>query len=356
MHPSTLLEDFGNLLPWNLSRRRCFVSMIFGVFTSASVQQHKMARGFRLHESSHAKNDSICTRIRNFFRDFTINEGEFAQALIKTTGLKGPYTLALDRTNWKFGGLHINFLVLAVVVNNTVAFPIFWTLLPKAGNSNSTERIHILQSFIDLFGSNMIHEITADREFIGKVWIDFLIQNTIPFCIRIKENRLVDWGTQTKSIRCFFKHLNGRKSRFMEVNLDGHRLFFQGALTPTGELIIVMSNQDRSRNLLKKYKKRWTIELLFKNLKSNGFNLEETHMRHLERLHKLFAVVTMAFILAFLTGKQQEKIYKTPYKKTVRAPLFSTFRRGFDWIRQLIDEGKNKVIKHFQDLFGKIIR
>jgi len=356
MRPSTLLEDFGNLLPWNLSRRRCFVSMIFGVFTSASVQQHKMARGFRLHEASRAKTDSITTRIRNFLRDFTINEGEFAQALIKASGLKGPYTLALDRTNWKFGALDINFLVLAVVVNHTVAFPIFWTLLPKAGNSNGTERVHILQRFMDSFGVGMIHEITADREFIGKVWVDFLIKNNVPFCIRIKENRLVDWGAKTKSMRCFFKHLKGKKSRFMEVDLDGHRLFFQGARTPTDELIIVMSNKQGARNLLKKYKNRWTIELLFKNLKSNGFNLEETHLYHLERLHKLFSVVTMACVLAFLTGKQQEKISKTPYKKTVRAPLFSTFRRGFDWIRQLIDEGQNKAIKHFQTLLKKIIR
>lgn len=356
MRPSTLLEDFGNLLPWNLSRRRCFVSMIFGVFTSASVQQHKMARGFRLHEANSAKTESICTRIRNFLRDFSINEGEFAQALIKISGLKGPYTLALDRTNWKFGCLHINFLVLAVVVNHTVAFPILWTLLPKAGNSNSKERIHILQRFMDLFGADRIHEITADREFIGKVWIDFLVQNKIPFCIRIKENRLLDWGNQTKAIRCFFKHLKGKKSRFMEADLDGHRLFFEGARTPTGDLIIVMSNKHGARNLLKKYKNRWTIELLFKHLKSNGFNLEETHLVHLDRLNKLFAVVTMACVLAFLTGKQQEKISKTPYKKTVKALLFSTFRRGFDWIRQLIDEGGNKAIKHFQKLFEKIIR
>ena len=307
-------------------------------------------------KASHAKTNSICTRIRNFLRDFSINEGEFSQALIKISGLEGPYTLALDRTNWKFGCLHINFLVLAVVVNHTVAFPIFWTLLPKAGNSNGTEKIHILQRFVDLFGADMIHEITADREFIGKVWVDFLVQNKISFCIRIKENRLVDWGPQTKSMRCFFKHLKGKKSRFMETNLDGNRLFFQGARTATGELIIVMSNKQGSRNLLKKYKNRWTIELLFRNLKSGGFNLEETHLRHLERLHKIFAVVTMACVIAFLTGKQQEGIAKTPYKKTVKAPLFSTFRRGFDWIRQLIDEGKNKAIKHFQDLLRKIIR
>lgn len=356
MRSSTLLEDFGNLLPWNLSRRRCFVSMIFGAFISGSVQQHKLALGFSFYGSSTAKTASICARIRGFLRDFILNEDDFARALTTISGRKGPYRLALDRTNWKFGSLHINFLVLAVVVNHTIAFPIFWIMLPKAGNSNSTERINIIQKFINVFGVENIQELTADREFIGKVWVDFLIQNNVPFCIRIKENRLVEWGDQTKAMRSFFSHLKGKKTRFIEVVLDGHPLSFQGARTPTGDLIIVMSNQKSSRNLLKKYKNRWTIELLFKHLKSNGFNLEETHLIHLERLKKMFAVVTMAFLLAFLTGRQQEKKAPTSYKKTVNAPLFSTFRRGFDWIRRLILRDKNEAIKHFQTLFQKIIR
>jgi len=356
MRPSSLLEDFGHLLPWNLARRRCFVSMIFGVFLSGSVQQHKMAQGFTFGKQNNAKNESICARIRSFFRDFAFDYDDFARSIVKMTGLRDPYVLALDRTNWKFGRLDINLLVLAVVVNKTFAVPVFWVALPKAGNSNSAERISIIQRFIDVFGIGSIHEITADREFIGKVWVDFLIEKQISFCIRIKENRLVEWGDQTKAIRSFFNHLNGSGSRFAEFDLDGHRLYFEGARTPTGDLIIVMSNKKGARKLLKKYKNRWTIELLFRNLKSSGFNLEETHLVHLDRIEKMFAVVSMALLVAFLVGTRRESEDPTPYKQTVKAPLFSTFRRGFDWLRRLFSQGMNEVIQEFSKTLKKIIR
>jgi hypothetical protein len=57
--------------------------------------------------------------------------------------LKGPLFLALDRTNWKFGRIDINLLVLAVVVANQFSIPILWKALPKKGNSNTHERIDL---------------------------------------------------------------------------------------------------------------------------------------------------------------------------------------------------------------------
>ena len=359
MHPTPLLEDLKNLLPWNLARLHCFVSMIFGVLTSGSVQQHQMALGFPLGPVKTAKKPSkdasIIARIQSFFRCFPLKYDDIARALIQLSRCQGPYRLALDRTNWKFGRLHINFLVLAVVVNQTVAFPVLWTILPKAGNSNSAERIDLLQRFISLFGANSIAEITADREFIGKPWIDFLLVQKIPFIIRIKENRLVEFGSGSKNIINFFNHLNGKETREAEFRMDGYRLYFQGARTPTNDLIIVMSNYSKPNKLLKKYKNRWTIELMFKHLKSNGFNLEDSHFVHLDRLEKLFAVVTFAMLISYLTGKIQEKIRKTPYKKTVKAPLFSTFRRGFDWLKRLLINNKSLALKHFHSLFKKIL-
>jgi hypothetical protein len=64
----------------------------------------------------------------------------------------GSETLALDRTNWMLGCFAINFLVLSVV-HQGIAFPIFWTFLPKKGNSNTKERIELLNRFIDHFGT-----------------------------------------------------------------------------------------------------------------------------------------------------------------------------------------------------------
>jgi hypothetical protein len=72
------------------------------------------------------------------------------------------------------GCVAINFLVLSVVHQGT-AFPLFWTLLPKKGNSNTKEHIQLIDQFLGVFGSHKIKYLTGDREFIGQQWFTYLI-------------------------------------------------------------------------------------------------------------------------------------------------------------------------------------
>ena len=341
MDLAALLERYQTLLPWNLARTKCFVSMILGMITSGSVQQHKTALGFK----GAAQQKSVCARISNFLKNFNFNFADYAVAVLEMAGLQGSLFLALDRTNWKFGRVDINLLVLAVVVNGQFSIPLLWKALPKKGNSNTMERIDLLQMFIDIFGAHRISALTADREFIGKEWIDYLIQHAIPFYIRIKENRLVEWGEEMRHIADFFQHLKVGNKRHIQFNMDGHLLYFAGTRSTKGELVIVMSNQDVGLKILKIYKKRWKIELLFSNCKKNGFNLEDTHLRELDRIEKLFAVVCSALLICFMVGRVEEKKSPTSFKKTVKTPAFSTFRRGFDYLRKLLIQTRNVAIE-----------
>jgi hypothetical protein len=47
-------------------------------------------------------------------------------------------------------------------------------MLDKRGSSNSKERIELVNKFIRLFGKDAIGPIVADREFVGKQWLEFL--------------------------------------------------------------------------------------------------------------------------------------------------------------------------------------
>jgi len=75
----------------------------------------------------------------------------------------------MDRTNWKLGILHINILTLGIAYKG-IAFPLIWLVLPKQGNSNTNERIQLIERFIRIFGSDKIGCLTGDREFIGGEW------------------------------------------------------------------------------------------------------------------------------------------------------------------------------------------
>ncbi len=337
----SLLTAYKSLLPWNLSRTKCFVNMVLGVIISGSVQQHKMALGF----TEDCKSESICARIRGFFRSFSFNFEEYSQAIISMTPLTGAFSLALDRTNWKFGALDINLLVLAVVITDKFALPILWKALPKAGNSNSAERVDLLRTFLKVFGEGCISCLTADREFVGKVWIDYLIEHKIPFYIRIKENRLVEWGKGERNIADFFSHLRPREIRHIQFQMKGQKLYFAGTRSKSGELVVVMSNKSKGRKILKIYKQRWTIELMFRHCKSNAFGLEDTHLVHLDRIEKLLAVVVSALLFCFLKGTEMEKSSPTPYKKTIASKAVSTFRRGFDTLRKTIIHMRNDALE-----------
>ena len=61
------------------------------------------------------------------------------------------------------------------------------------------------------------------------------------------------------------------------------------------------------------YKKRWEIETAFRDMKSSGFNIEDTHLRDRERIARLFAMVCMALVWAYLVGEHKD-IYVKPIK------------------------------------------
>ena len=74
-------------------------------------------------------------------------------------------------------------LVVAVVYQG-LAFPLLFSLLPKAGNSNTQERIKLIDRFIGLFGRQSIDCLTADREFVEERWIEVSEWSKISYYIR----------------------------------------------------------------------------------------------------------------------------------------------------------------------------
>lgn len=264
-----------------------------------------------------------------FLKGQAIESKFFAKALISSLwGNNIPKMhLMLDRTNWKFGNQDINYLVLAVRIRK-ITFPLFWTMLDHQGNSDTQARIHLLNQFKEAFGLDKILSFSADREFIGKDWIDYLCEHKIPFFIRIKDNQLANFGTSKKPLKDFFTHLKNDASRPLYNIMDDARIFIVGKKIKDGHLVIISNVQDKDL-VLKTYKQRCDIERLFRNMKTQGFNLENTHMKDLKRLSKLMTLVAIAILYVSIVGLAQE----CTYKKTVRAPLYSYFTRALRWIK-----------------------
>ena len=93
------------------------------------------------------------------------------------------WILTMDRTNWKLGKLDINILALGIAYKRA-AHPPIWIPLPKRGNSNTGERIEVIDRFIRIFGVAKIKCLTADREFVGEGWFSYLLLKLISSRIR----------------------------------------------------------------------------------------------------------------------------------------------------------------------------
>lgn len=85
-----------------------------------------------------------------------------------------PWILSTDRTEWSFGSTRFNILMLGVV-HDGVAYPLIWEMLEKKGNSQSEERMDLLDRFDKIFPDAQIAYICGDREFVGKQWLTYLL-------------------------------------------------------------------------------------------------------------------------------------------------------------------------------------
>ena len=84
--------------------------------------------------------------MQRFFKNFDLDYTLIAQAIVKLTEIPQPGILSVDRTEWSFGKTRFNLLVLGIV-HNGVAFPVVSNALDKKGNSNSKERMDLIDRF-----------------------------------------------------------------------------------------------------------------------------------------------------------------------------------------------------------------
>ncbi|HAU2458168.1 TPA: IS4-like element ISLpn9 family transposase, partial [Legionella pneumophila] len=303
--------------------------------------------------SSPAKQDSRYTRIKRFFREFKIDFSSVSVWVIHCFGLSGQALyLSMDRTNWRWGKKDINILMLSVVYKG-IAIPLFWTLLAKGGNSDTRERIEIVQRFITKFGKSMIAGLLADREFVGDNWFAWLLTEKIPFCIRIKNNVITTNSRGLEvSIDALFYDLKSGEQRILQGlrKLWRQKIYLSALRLADGELLIVATDHLMDEPI-EHYALRWEIETLFSCLKGRGFNFEDTHMTQPDRIEKLLVLLTIAFCWAHKTGEWRHVQKAIKIKKHGRKGV-SFFRYGLDLLRDAALNGCQFIRHSFSDILG----
>jgi hypothetical protein len=298
---------------------------------------------------------STYRRLQRFFQHVRLGRDWAAPIAAKLAGLRGSWYLALDRTQWQIGTREVNFLVLAAVTRR-VRVPLMWTVIPGRGCSNSRQRIALMRRYLKLFDHSTICLLLADREFIGRDWIDFLCENNIPFAIRLRGDLRITTGEGHELTLDARLHRRRRTRHFTAWLGTGaargrHHLSFAAKRLQSGEWIVIATNRV-PRQALTAYRRRWAIECLFGDTKSRGLNLEDTRISDPRKLDLLMGLVALALAWAACTALRLLGT-RWPKRKAHGFLAKSWFRIGFDQIRHLLRSDPIKAIAPWLRIAGK---
>jgi hypothetical protein len=336
----------------NLSRLKIMALLIENIIQARTICLWKLCE----HIETGAKTLSVNRRLQRFVAEVVIQSELLAKFIIRACGVKDDIYLLLDRTNWKFGETNINILVLAISYEGK-GIPLFWKFLDKRGNSNELERVELLQKFKDTFPDIKIAGLLADREFIGEQWFLKLNKMNIPFFIRIRNNFIIKRKSRLGKVSCLFRRLNinGLKIYHKKRNILNVPLFISGTKIRNKfnkvDYCIVVSNYDHE-NPLYIYKKRWQIECMFKNLKSAGFNFEDTHIKKYDRLSNILSLLTIAYI--WITKVADKIVKENSFEKLLAhgRKLISHFRVGLRSLVSALTSTNSKTYTEYAKLLS----
>ncbi|MEG4447181.1 transposase, partial [Microcoleus sp. AT9_B4] len=95
------------------------------------------------------------------------------------------------------------------------AIPLYWSLLPKLGNSNFESQTTNLQPVLPLFSEYKVI-VLGDREFCSVDLANWLREKGVSFCLRLKKNHCIET-----------EHLVWQRLDELGI-IPGTSLYFQG--------------------------------------------------------------------------------------------------------------------------------
>lgn len=323
----------------NLARVKFMAHFIIALCKVKTVTFDKLASAF----DTTANPESSLRRIQRFIASYCFESDVVARLIFNLLPKQDKFRLTIDRTNWQFGSTDINIFMLGVVYDG-VAFPLLFSMLPKRGNSNTQERIDLIERFIRLFGLERIDSLVADREFVGAEWIEYLNQNHIRYYIRIRNNFKVFIPHKNTQLKAYWLFNAMKINEFYHypkiVRVNGELCYISGCKTKDEFLIIISFNKPMDAKYL--YRERWQIEMCFKSFKTSGFDIEKTHLQDSKRIEKLVLLIMIAFVWCYKVGIYLHQLKPITIKKHGRKAK-SIFKNGLDALNNLFLNTYSKV-------------
>jgi hypothetical protein len=289
----------------------------------------------------------IKTALKSEFREKQLNRAQRRKRSKLRFKTKNYVAVALDRTQWRDRNL-----LMVTIIWGSHALPIYWELLSKLGSSSFSEQKRVLGPVLALLKPYPV-VVIGDREFHSAKLADWLRTKGVDVVFRQKKSAFVATSDQPGQPLKQQGFQSGQSHFFTNVTIQkaepvcGFNLgvYWQRRYRRKGGkepwyLLTTLSNSKLVKDL---YQARWGIEMMFRDCKSGGYNLESTRVDS-TRFLALVLLITFAYWLATLGGHEFQSKHLVAYlgrkeKTPNNFPHHSIFwlgLSGYAWSQSLV--------------------
>jgi hypothetical protein len=313
------------------------------------------------NEMAHAQ------RIRRFLSNKGISPAKTVLPLIRLLrpilSNLSEIVLVMDQTSWEKRNKRINILSVALSYKGR-AIPLFWIVRDQKGNSSFDHWKEVLTPVIEglqkmewLIGIP-IH-VVADREFASPKLAFWLFDTYhVDSTLRIKRSMYLssDGISETKIAVLLNEMASGTRYELYNQIVTRDCQFKMNVVLRWDEgyeepLVVTttLANPGMADTI---YGKRFGIEPMHKDWKSNAFELNKTRVTDPKRIETLLIPIAFAYVISVLEGEEKEKngeIRKPPKGKN---RMIGLFLNGIRTIAKYIKDTTITQFKSFiRDLF-----
>jgi hypothetical protein len=284
--------------------------------------------------------------------------------------------IALDRTQWQ----DKNIFLISLIYGRH-GLPLYWKILDKKGSSNLAEQQALIRPIIKLL--NKYHIILiGDREFHSIELATWLKKEKnkgkkIDFALRQKQGTFYHRGGGRYRKLSEIEITKGVKQIKMGLKLTKKTGFSQNNLTiyqkrnksnsKNQEPWYILTSLNNVEEVIKIYKQRMGIEIMFKDYKKGGYNLEESKANE-QRLTNLLLLIAIGYTNQTLKGKiiknkgiqkyigrRTEKKRKIKRNSNFWLGLYgeiwiNNYQNYQEEIEKIMTINKNKMVFYYQGL------
>lgn len=197
------------------------------------------------------------------------------------------------------------------------AIPLVWlTKKGEKGHFPEKDHIQLIELAKKILPLNCRIILLGDGEFDGKDLREKCKEFNWEYVLRTSKDRKINCGGEIAQIGMLAPENYGVV--FVENALNGdNALIWHKKRYP--EPIPLITNMELGEMATQYYAFRFKIELLFKQLKSAGFNVQQSKIQGETKISNLIIVLALAFILTFCAGLLMKKQENSVLNSFIRA-------------------------------------